>query len=179
MGEYTKGFRAAMVRRMTGTNPVTATALCNETGVAQSTLSRWLRDARSVEDVSKRHKGPSKWSAGEKLRVVAAAEGLEGEALGALLRKEGVHQIQLDEWRASIHAALDSDGAAKAARSVAAEHERQLGELRRELLRKDKALAEAAARLVLRKKLEALWGDEDDDTTPSGESSSSPRSRKP
>ncbi len=39
-------------------------------------------------------------------------------------------------------------------------------ELERQLRRKDKALAEAAALLVLQKKAQALWGDADDDTDP-------------
>lgn len=41
---------------------------------------------------------------------------------------------------------------------------RRVRELERELRRKDKALAEAAALLVLQKKVQALWGDGDDDT---------------
>jgi len=45
----------------------------------------------------------------------------------------------------------------------AAGRERQL---ERELTRKDKALVEAAALLVLKKKVQAIWEDEDDDTTP-------------
>ncbi len=85
--------------------------------------------------------------------------------MGAFLRKEGVHQAQLDEWRAAAEQALDVTVAAKAE----ATHAQELAALRKELARKDKALAEAAARLVLRKKLEALWGDEDDDTTPPSE----------
>ena len=39
---------------------------------------------------------------------------------------------------------------------------KRIKELERELLRKDKALAEAAALLVLRKKLDALWGIDDE-----------------
>ena len=179
MGEYTRGFRAAMVKRMTGPAAVSATALQHEVGVPQSTLSRWLRQAGSVDDVSKRKSKQTgranRWPAAEKLRVIAAAVGLEGEELGALLRKEGVHQVQLDQWRAAAEKALDAGAAAKAE----AAHEQEIAELRRELARKDKALAEAAARLVLRKKLAALWGDEDDDTVPPSEPSSSRRSRKP
>jgi transposase-like protein len=179
MGEYTQGFRAAMVRRMIGPGAVSATGLHVETGVAQSTLSRWLRDAGSVNEVSKRSvkkaRRASRWSATEKLRIIAAAAELDGEELGALLRREGILQAQLDEWRAAAEQALDANAAAK----VEAAHARELAELRKELARKEKALAETAARLVLRKKLAALWGDEDDDTTPPSEPSSSPRSRKP
>jgi hypothetical protein len=165
--EYSNGFRAAMVRKMTGPRPMSASALAEEVKVAQSTLSRWLREAGTVEDVSKKKSNPpSRWTAAEKLRVVVAAQGLEGEELGALLRREGIHSGQLDEWKKAAELALDARAAARAE----AEHAKQLKELRRELARKDRALAEATARLVLRKKLAALWGEEDDDTEPtSGE----------
>ena len=46
---------------------------------------------------------------------------------------------------------------------------RRIRELEKELRRKDKALAETAALLVLKKKANAIWGDEDDDTAPSSE----------
>lgn len=166
--EYSNGFRAAMVRKMTGPTARSASALAEEVKVPQPTLSRWLREAATVLEVSKkdRPKPPSRWTAAEKLRVVAAAQGLEGEELGALLRREGLHSGQLDEWRKAAELALDPRAASK----VEAEHARLLKELRRELARKDRALAEATARLVLRKKIAALWGDEDDDTEPtSGE----------
>ncbi|MEI2420412.1 hypothetical protein V6O07_09065 [Arthrospira platensis SPKY2] len=38
----------------------------------------------------------------------------------------------------------------------------KLQELEREVRRKDKALAETAALLVLQKKLQAIWGDKED-----------------
>jgi hypothetical protein len=47
---------------------------------------------------------------------------------------------------------------------------RRIRKLERELARKEKALAEAAALLVLKKKVEDLWEDEDDDTGEKNES---------
>ena len=49
---YSVAFKASMIRKMTGRGAVTATALANETGVSQGTLSRWKRDASSVLDVT-------------------------------------------------------------------------------------------------------------------------------
>jgi transposase len=175
--EFSDGFRASMVRRMTASNAISANALSKEVGVSQSTLSRWLREAGNVGSVSKKRKSPSRaktWPLKEKLRVVLAADGLEGDELGALLRREGIHSAHLEEWRSAAEAAFNPRAAAK----VEAESERQLKELRKELARKDRALAEAAARLVLRKKAAALWGEEDDDTNSNSEEPSSVQSRK-
>jgi transposase-like protein len=108
-------------------------------------------------------KSPRAWSPAEKLKLVAKAEGLSGPELGALLRQEGVHEAQLQEWRRAAEEALSPNAQSKPSPQQAQQAKR-LKELERELARKDKALAETAALLVLKKKVEAIWGDEDDST---------------
>jgi hypothetical protein len=105
------------------------------------------------------------WTGAQKLRVVLAAHGLSETELGALLRREGLHAAQLAEWRAAAETALEP---ASRRREKAVPHPdtTRLAEVERELRRKEKALAEAAALLVLKKKLEAYWGDADDTTDP-------------
>lgn len=97
------------------------------------------------------------------MRVLREAEGLAGEELGALLRREGLHQSQLDQWRQAVDEAAMSALGGRKQRSA---EQKRIRNLEREVKRKDKALAEAAALLVLQKKVRALWVDEDDDTTP-------------
>jgi transposase-like protein len=113
---------------------------------------------------------PKSWTAEEKLRVLAEAHGLTGEPLGELLRREGVHEAQLRAWRDVAAGALaEASPSAKATtageRRHAAAAAKQVKELQRELRRKEKALAEAAALLVLEKKLKALGLDVEDDDT--------------
>jgi transposase-like protein len=158
-----------MVKKLVGPGRRTATALAKETGIPQSTLSRWLRAAGSVGSMSEDNndqgttqRRPQDWSAEEKLEAVTEAVGLSEEELGAFLRRKGLHEAQLDEWR---DAALSALGSRNGGNPSKAETKR-LRELERELKRKDKALAEAAAILVLQKKVQALWGDGDDDTDP-------------
>jgi hypothetical protein len=103
---------------------------------------------------------PNDWKPTDKLRILAETEGLEGEELGVVLRREGLHEADLAEWRQAAIAALG--GGAKPAQGSA--EGRRVRELEKQLRRKDKALAEAAALLVLQKKVQAIWGDEDDDT---------------
>ena len=174
--DYSEGFRASMVRRMTGPGKVSANVLSKEVGISQPTLSRWLRAAASVPKVSTKKSTPraKTWTVTEKLRVVLAADGLNDEELGALLRTEGIHSAQLEEWRKAAEAAFSQRTASKAEAAL----ERQLKELRGELLRKDRARAEAAARLLLRKKAEALWGVADDEAESTSDERSSPQSRK-
>jgi hypothetical protein len=77
-----------------------------------------------------------------------------------MLRREGLHEVDLKGFEAEALAGLTP-----ATRQTGPSPEaKRIAELERELRRKDKALAEAAAILVLRKKVEALWEGEGDDT---------------
>jgi transposase-like protein len=164
--QYSDEFRSRMVERMVGPGAVSANALALEVGVSQNSLSRWLREARSLRGMSETSKGSNrpkkKWSGAEKLRIVMEASALTGSELGALLRREGVHEAELREWRAAAEAALQEASRGKARPS---NELKRIKELERELERKEKALAETAALLVLKKKVQAIWGDEDDTTS--------------
>jgi len=167
---FSKKFRSSMVAKMCGPDARSATALARETGMAQSTLSRWLLAAgASVETMRKPSispsttpKRPQDWTAEERLALVVAAAPLNDDELGELLRGAGVHVPQLKEWRRVALEALD-DGHKKY-RGKRSPEARMIRSLESELHRKEKALAEVAALLVLKKKVQHLWGDEDEPT---------------
>jgi transposase len=161
---YSEALKRDVVRKMLPPNGRRAMELAAELGVSKTTLWRWRHEARTIGVMDKPAK---KWTGAEKLRVVIAASGLEGSAVGAFLRREGLHEARLKEWRAEAEAALG--GAAKRSVKSSAESKR-VKQLERELRRKDRALAEASAILVLKKKAAAIWGEEDDDTTEENES---------
>ena len=148
-----------------------ANALAGEVGVSQGTLSRWLRDASSVGPMSssrsaKRDKSgakphPKNRSAQDKLRLLIEAAGLGEAELGAFLRREGIHQADVERWRAS---SLEGLSGKVAFAATADQTDKRVRDLEKELRRKEKALAEAAALLVLQKKLRLLLGDEDENT---------------
>lgn len=171
---YSEKFKDRMVRRMAGPSGVSATSLAKEVGVPQSTLSRWLRG--SVVEVSDQDGGsgaPSRErqerSPLEKAALVVEADKLEGEQLGAFLRQNGLHEADLEEMRRWLGEQLDPTETRRekaAARKAQQAQQKRIKKLERELRRKDKALAEAAALLVLQKKAREIWGDADDDTEP-------------
>ena len=171
MASYTNGFKARMVERILGAERISATALSEEVGVCQQTLSRWVCEARRIVPMSKKNHNstPSpdsrRWTAEEKLQVVLEAASLTGDELGAFLRRRGLHEAQLTVWREVVmQASRDAlDGAKKKASRTSSET-KKIRALERELHRKEKALAEVAALLALKKKVNRIWGDEDDDT---------------
>jgi transposase-like protein len=171
MSTYTAGFKTRMVQRMAGPESISATALAKEVGVSQNTLSRWLRRASEAEPTvtpmtkKKRPSRSTHRTAQEKLRLVLEASALSEEELGAFLRREGVHEAELQAWRAKAMEA--AEGALKAPHGKRSENtaeRRRIRDLERELTRKDKALAEVSALLILKKKVQEIWGDEDDAT---------------
>lgn len=167
---YSEAFRGRMIQRLSGASAMSASSLSKEVGVSQATLSKWLRDASTMAAVSKKKskkssssgpRRPSDWPAEDKLRVVLEASSLTGTELGAYLRREGLHEDDLVRFR---EAALSGLTEAKKPRSGPTEADKRIKTLERELRRKEAALAETAALLVLRKKLNALWGEEGEDT---------------
>lgn len=100
----------------------------------------------------------SRWSAEEKLRLLTEASGLDENALGEFLRREGLHEADLDAMRAEALKGLTP----KVIHRGKSPTELRIAKLEREVARKDKALAEAAALLVLQKKFQALMEGEDD-----------------
>jgi len=172
---YFVAFRNEMIQKLRSPRGPSAVDLAEKVGVHHGTLSRWLKEATTLDSVteqdderkpstpSRAARRPEDWPPEEKLRAVQDARGLVGEALGAFLRRHGLHEADLAQWRQHAdQAAL----AALGGRRQRNAEQRRVRQLESELRRKDRALAEAAALLVLSKKVQALWGDHaDDDTT--------------
>jgi transposase len=165
---YSDMFKRKMVQRLSGSEAVSATALSKQVDVPQATLSKWLREAGTaaayplqVNAMAPRR--PEDWPAEEKLKTVLEAVGLSDEELGAFLRQKGLHEAHLERWRQQMIDGLQHKPPSKTARSHPGDLKR-IRTLEKELKRKDKALAETAALLVLKKKVQEIWGDADENT---------------
>lgn len=110
-------------------------------------------------------KRPEDWSPEEKLKAVIEAASLTDDQLGAFLRSRGIHETHLQQWRLQMLNSLGRVVVDKKPKRSAADTQR-IRSLEKELKRKEKALAETAALLVLKKKALEIWGDEDDDIAP-------------
>ncbi len=175
--QYPTMFKNAMIQKMTGPGAMSASELSRHVDVSQPTLSKWLRTGgadssygfpNNAEYVTmarmKSTKRPNDRSAEDKLKVVMEAALLDDQDLGEFLRKEGLHQAHLEQWRSQILDGLETGSSKKKPRQDRADAKR-IRSLEKELNRKDKALAETAALLVLKKKAHQIWGDGDDSTT--------------
>lgn len=171
---YSDMFKRKMVQRMSGPETISASALAKQVDVPQTTLSKWLRLAgakaayvfpndpnRSAQVNPMKPRRPEEWPAEEKLKIVLEAQGLHDEALGVFLRQKGLHETHLERWRQQMIEGLQLKPAAKKPQTHPGDLKR-IRALEHELRRKDKALAETAALLVLKKKVQEIWGDADE-----------------
>ena len=130
-----------------------------EVGVSVATLERWRTDALS-NGGDRRGGGGQRWTAVACLEAVIATAAMDEAARSAWCREHGLYLADLDSWKQDAVAGLGEPRAASA--TEAREDRRRVRELERELRRKDKALAETAALLVLSKKLGAVFHKDED-----------------
>ena len=152
--QHSEKFKASMVRKMLGPSAMSANRLSKECGVRQPTLSTWLRQAKLGGMPTKsRAQARKRWTPEEKMRVVLAAAAAGDRGVGEVLRREGLHDADL------VHFQQELIRASKPQRGKRdAGDRKRIKELERELRRKDRALAEATALVVLSKKLRAYFG---------------------
>jgi len=127
-------------------------------GVSSWSLYQWTKRYGKADGM-KRDRRPADRSVQEKLKAVIEFEGLEGEKQGECLRREGLHSDHIAGWKKSMEAGLEGGGGLSAAsRSEWAQDKKKIKALERDLHRKDRALAETTALLVLKKKADLIWG---------------------
>lgn len=123
------------------------------------TLKNWLKEDAKKQDIGATAKlpidqVPSAWSAAQRLQALQESYPLHDQALFAWCREKGLFEHQLRQWRSEFCQVGKSSSSVDAELRLA---KQKNDKLETELRRKDKALAEAAALLVLQKKFQALW----------------------
>jgi len=165
MARYTKEFKFTIIQRMMPPNNESAESISRETGIPEGTLYAWKKQARSKGyAMPAGEQEPEKWSAQDKFLVVVETATLSELELSEYCRSKGLYVEQVNAWRDACMQA--NGGVAKQLTNLQKElkqKEKDNKELAKELKRKEAALAETAALLVLRKKANAIWGDNEED----------------
>jgi transposase len=151
---YSDEFKDSVRAKILNRGDRSIAEICAEAGVKYSTADNWVRSrVKSLE--MKKQKSSVKWSPEQKLNALIVTASLSEAELGAYLRKEGLFTQQLDEWKKEI---LSSMATLKPRKNAKDDRDQKIKMLEREVLRKDKALAEASALLILQKKVNLIWG---------------------
>lgn len=132
---------------------------CRENAMSGTALYRWVSIYGKTDDMKPLTRTPQNWTPEEKFKAVMAFDSLPVEEQGAFLRREGVHADHIEMWREKMQKSLEPESTDK--RTERGELVYKIQGLEKELLRKEKALAEAAAIIILKKKADLIWGNED------------------
>ena len=156
--ERTEEFRRAAVEKYHNRGGRSVEEVAQVLGVSCWSLYHWSKRYGNAEGM-KQHRRPGERSAQEKLKAVIAYEGLSEDKRGEYLRREGLQSDHIGGWKKSMEAGLELGGGVSAGiRSERATDKKKIQELEKELRRKDRALAETTALLVLKKKADLIWG---------------------
>jgi transposase-like protein len=159
---YSPEFKASIIARMLAPNNVAVPDLVRETNIPKDTLYAWRAKARKeAQGVAAEISPTAGLSSEEKFAVVVETAALNEVELGEYCRAKGLYPQEVSAWRASCLQA-NTIVSAKAERAEIRAQKQQIKALERELGRKEKALAEAAALLVLEKKARDLFGEPED-----------------
>ena len=162
MPRYAPERKEALLIKLLPPHNLSVAELARQEGISEQTLYNWRKEAKAggaaVPGVKKL---TDNWSAEAKLAVVIETAALSEIELSEYCRGKGLYPQQVNAWKA---ACLTGQQSAKVQsqtdRTQTKADKKRIRQLERELNRKEKALAEAAALLVLRKKLNAYWGDD-------------------
>jgi transposase len=161
---FTKEEKERLIARMLPPESISPTELSKETGINKSTLATWKGKAlrSGIDKGVTRTKGAL--SSREKFLIVMETYTMSEIELSKYCREKGLYVEEVKSWRLSCIDANQADNAnSKEIKQQLHEEKKRAKELEKELTRKEKALAETAALLVLRKKLDAILGENEED----------------
>jgi len=161
---YSPERKAAVLKRMLPPTNLAVRRLSQEEGISEATLHKWRAQARGKGRLlPNADAGPEGWASRDKFAAVLETAAMNDADLAEYCRQRGLFAEQIKTWRVACEQANDWERSSTARLSQATrEEKKRIKVLERELARKDRALAETAALLVLRKKAAAIWGGDED-----------------
>jgi len=155
---YSVEFKQEIIKKVMIPGSPGIIAISENSGVHHSTIRNWLKKCGNKQPM----KSSKDWSPEKKLQAIVETSNLSEDEFGEYLRKHGLHSEDLIQWKNIFFEANRGPGRPKkdpGLKSI----EKEKKELERDLRRKDKALAEMSARVILLKKSRLLWGEPEED----------------
>ena len=151
MARYGQAFKDRAVARLLPPESAAVEVVAREIGVGVGTLERWREQAQSRPA---RGRG---WTAAGRLEAMITTAGMDESSKSVWCREHGTYPVELEKWRVSATASLAEPEEMRASPQATRQDKKRIKELERDLLRKDRALAETTALLVLSKKVAAIF----------------------
>nr|VFJ66639.1 MAG: Transposase [Candidatus Kentron sp. DK] len=160
MPHYSEEYKEKLVQELMSPNGRSVSEIHRATSISENTLYSWKNRYREVEEAEEgRMLGSENWDGERRLQALIETDGLNEQELSQYCRENGLYVEQMERWREFAIAGTESGSLlTKGQRQEWQRDKRKICKLEKELRRKDKALAEAAALLVLEKKAQVIWG---------------------
>ena len=164
MKQYPDELKNSIIARMMPPHNEDVPALSAETGIPKDTLYAWrIKHRRGNQQLQAQQiDQTSKISSADKFDIVVETAHMNQAELSEYCRRNGLYPEQIKAWQDSCRSA-NLPLAHRADKEKSRELNKEVKQLKVELRRKEKALAEAAALLILKKKVHQIWGDAEDD----------------
>lgn len=161
---YSPERKEAVLKKMMPPHNQSLSELAVQEGISEGTLYNWRKEARAKGILMPDGDTvPAGWSARDKFAAVVETASLNEVETAEYCRKKGIFPHHLEQWKNACENANDWDRTANIRLKSEKKADRdRIRSLEKELLRKEKALAETAALLVLQKKVQAIWGESED-----------------
>jgi len=161
---YPKERKESVLKKMLPPQSQSIPELAMAEGISEATLYCWRKAARAAGRLMPNDADtPAGWTSADKFAAVVETAALNEMELATYSRHRGLYPAQIKSWRQACEQANDWDRSqARRLHETRKADQQQIKQLARELRQKEKALAETAALLVLRKKAQAIWGEVED-----------------
>lgn len=163
MKTYSKNFKEALVKKALLQSDISPRRFAKEAGVSNSALYNWIQRYKSgdgFEGVTKN--GSNDWTTEDRFNMLIESGSLTEEQRGAYCRRKGIFQHQLLEWKKEFMKPRKEVKDTQAQAELKLLRSENKG-LKKDLRRKEKALAETSALLILKKKADLIWGGIEED----------------
>ncbi len=169
--KFSQSFKKQAVEKaLNRQDNVTLKEIASSLGIGLSSLTRWTLQAKNQEletisfkEVNRmnKEKRPQDWTLEERLNMLISCAVLDEKALSKHCREQGIYPHHVAQWTLDFANGSQSDNK-PVSRNEIKTLKNENKALKKELNRKDKALAETAALLVLQKKVHEIWGNNED-----------------
>ena len=170
---FTQSFKIQAVEKtLNQHNGGSVKEMANSLGVGYSTLQKWVKRSTessfemvsgSNKNIMNKEKRPQDWSLQERLNMIISCSSLDTDAVSKLCRQKGLYPHHIEQWQQDfVNGSAQDNSVQNKAEVKTLKTENK--SLKKELNRKDKALAETAALLVLQKKVHEIWGTDEDNS---------------
>ncbi len=162
MTRYSEDFKKAIIDKILSPEAKSIRSVAKESDLPIGTVLNWLKQKEIDPQVKEEPLSDSTAIVDDtlekKFEIILETAAMSPEELGAYCRQKGIYTEDIEIWKQEMLDNLDS----RNKKTLAKENNTlkiELRELKAELRCKDKALAESAALLLLKKKARIIWGE--------------------